>query len=1043
MSILPDTKAQTATPVVDTERPWPGLFPFTEQQSEYFFGRDDEIEELFRRVKRDTITVLYSKSGLGKSSLLQAGLFPRLRKAPFLPVYIRLKYDNTAGSLESQVKSALQDAIDKGDFAEVASPAPNEPLWEYLHRRGGNLIDRSGNVVCPVLVFDQFEEIFTLGESNETARQLREQFLICFADLAENSKPQELSERLADNSKLATQFDFSSAGCRFVVSLREEYVARLDDLRKIPSLASASSRMALKELNGGQALQAVSKPNPDLVTDEVSELIVRFVAGDKGGKSLSRLEVAPAILSLFCRELSIKRGDQPQITSDLVTGNADTIIDDFYKRCVDDKPAVVQRLIEDELVTESGYRNNVDLNDAKRQLEQAGVPDMMIDELVDERLLHIEDYRGKPRLELTHDVLLEPVKRRREQRRQKETQEKKEAEERAALAEAKRADELARVQLQKKLAEEQLELADAKRAHEKTKAKLFKKLLALACVVALAVLGLAFYALHQKKTALTNERLAEKARAEALENAASAKAAEKEALDNAQAAEKARAEAQQNADAAKKAEKEALASAQAAKTAEARLEKAMQQVQADKKQLADLSSSFLGNCDDIGTAFKDIAQEVGDPAIAELFFKLYEGVVESCVDSAAKLHKLDPDNIAVTNWLGKVRVQMAESAALRDDKEEAHKDCKEALVIADALGKEGNYKTQIVAARTYSLAGYLLLLLHDPDAVSPAEKGMTVVVAVQANGGANRFNAWDWDKLSDVYYYRGKMFEESKEYKNAIPLYQQSFDAESKAYAKDPDEGYMRFAMERAEDISNDARELNENDVAEVWHQKFVTIANGHASEQKTYSDALKILEEDKDYPAARVLIDRRIALLAKDQKALESKRQLADAYADSSRLSKEMNDWPRAVDDGKKSVDILLAARNTTTDPKALKKVTTDLAIAYGNLAWREIEAGKFQEALEDARKGLHEDPAQKWIGVNEAHALLFTGQIAEAKSIYMELKDETYKDRKLVEYIQDDFRQLCVRNLKNPEMADIARDLGINDPKLEACLASPTASK
>src|SRR6516165_12378470 len=62
---------------VNSENPWLGLASFTEEQSGYFFGRDGEIAELFRLLKRETLTVLFGQSGLGKTSLLQAGLFPQ------------------------------------------------------------------------------------------------------------------------------------------------------------------------------------------------------------------------------------------------------------------------------------------------------------------------------------------------------------------------------------------------------------------------------------------------------------------------------------------------------------------------------------------------------------------------------------------------------------------------------------------------------------------------------------------------------------------------------------------------------------------------------------------------------------------------------------------------------------------------------------------------------------------------------------------------------------------------------------------------------
>ena len=117
-----DATTPETSPVVDRERPWPGLFPFKEEQHNFFFGRDDEIDELLHCVKRETITLLFGKPGLGKSSILQAGLFPLLRRDGFLPVYIRLKFSEVAEALISQVKSAVVEAIEKGNFEKYPYP---------------------------------------------------------------------------------------------------------------------------------------------------------------------------------------------------------------------------------------------------------------------------------------------------------------------------------------------------------------------------------------------------------------------------------------------------------------------------------------------------------------------------------------------------------------------------------------------------------------------------------------------------------------------------------------------------------------------------------------------------------------------------------------------------------------------------------------------------------------------------------------------------------------------------------------------------------
>jgi hypothetical protein len=69
---------------------YPGPQPFSGQQQHIFFGRGKELDELLRLVRREQWLVLYGKSGLGKSSLLNAGLAPRLAKDDGMtPVFIR------------------------------------------------------------------------------------------------------------------------------------------------------------------------------------------------------------------------------------------------------------------------------------------------------------------------------------------------------------------------------------------------------------------------------------------------------------------------------------------------------------------------------------------------------------------------------------------------------------------------------------------------------------------------------------------------------------------------------------------------------------------------------------------------------------------------------------------------------------------------------------------------------------------------------------------------------------------------------------------
>ena len=103
-AVPPDISTETT---VDPENPWLGLSSYSEETRAYFHGRDDEAAELARRVQRKLLTVLFGQSGLGKTSLLRAGLAPRLRGSGFCPVYVRIDYAPESPSPAEQIKQAI------------------------------------------------------------------------------------------------------------------------------------------------------------------------------------------------------------------------------------------------------------------------------------------------------------------------------------------------------------------------------------------------------------------------------------------------------------------------------------------------------------------------------------------------------------------------------------------------------------------------------------------------------------------------------------------------------------------------------------------------------------------------------------------------------------------------------------------------------------------------------------------------------------------------------------------------------------------------
>jgi conflict system STAND superfamily ATPase/tetratricopeptide repeat protein len=407
---------------VDDSNPWIGLASFTEESRKYFYGREDEVAELARRVQRKLLTVLFGQSGLGKTSILRAGLVPRLRGQGYCPVYVRVDYSREAPEPAEQLKQAIaRTARRSGQWTQAGVATEGETLWEFLHHRDDVLLDEHGETLIPLLIFDQFEEVFTIAQSDEFGRARAARFIADLADLVENRPPASLESKLEADDTTAERFDFARSDYRVLISLREDYLAPLEGLKAgMPSVTQ--NRLRLAPMNGKQGLAAVMLPGKKLVTEEVAEAIVRFVAG---GSEIANAEVEPSLLSLICRELNDTRKAQgrSEISLDLLAGSHASILSNFYERALADQPAAVRCIIEDELLTDSGFRENIAEERLQRSFAAVGAAPHTLSTLVNRRLLRIEERLDVRRVELTHDVLTGVVKGSRDLRLEREARE--------------------------------------------------------------------------------------------------------------------------------------------------------------------------------------------------------------------------------------------------------------------------------------------------------------------------------------------------------------------------------------------------------------------------------------------------------------------------------------------------------------------------------------------------------------------------------------------------------------------------------------------
>ncbi|MEL7498343.1 MAG: SUMF1/EgtB/PvdO family nonheme iron enzyme [Planctomycetota bacterium] len=400
-------------PQLSPESPWLGLRPFLTDNRHYFYGRSSEIEELAERVFQRRLTVLYGRSGLGKTSLLRAGIIPQLNRDDVLVIYLRLAFHESAASLEQQVVNELLKHLP----GETDQEADTKELWELLHDPQFGFVDETGRVKKHVVfAFDQFEEVHTQGEAKRAEDVV--QFMDMLSCVVENRCPHALLDRLIDDSKLAERLMTNAQPAKVLVSLRDDFLFWLERWRtKMPSLLE--NRFELLPLSGLEAVKVVEGPAnkrcrkdaalPPIVDRSTAETIVKFVAGAPSDSSIEEITNVPPLLNLVCEQLNRSRLQQGAqvIDREQVRGQAQNVLSNFYVDSLNPYPDAVKEFVEDELLSASGFRESMTVDSAVARLEHHGVtdPKTVLDQLVEQRLLTVDDRGGVARLELTHDVL--------------------------------------------------------------------------------------------------------------------------------------------------------------------------------------------------------------------------------------------------------------------------------------------------------------------------------------------------------------------------------------------------------------------------------------------------------------------------------------------------------------------------------------------------------------------------------------------------------------------------------------------------------------
>lgn len=400
-----------------TSNPWIGLDSYREGQ--ILYGRSREIRDLSMAVFHNRQTVVYGRSGIGKSSLLHAGIFPEARLRGCLPVSVRFNHSGETG-YSDQLFRVISDAVTTygGVMTDIVEDGGAiRSLWEFFHRFRP---EKDGKPLTPLIVVDQFEEIFTLSKRAEQVRAFFDEL----ADLLNDVMPDYLQSAVQQTSASASggsMFDgldfhlpdnryMQDANFHLVLALREDYLSYLERYSsRIPALKQ--NRYGLLPITYTEAMEIITQPRPGLVNEEVADTIIRQVVTEE--EINADTPVDSAILSLFLSRLYEKKGDAPTIERQLVEEQGDALLEDFYAEIVAPLDKKTVWYLEDTLINADGHRENVTLESLYKN-DWLSSP--TVETLEKSHLLRLFSYGDVQRLEFAHDVLCPIIVRRRTQR---------------------------------------------------------------------------------------------------------------------------------------------------------------------------------------------------------------------------------------------------------------------------------------------------------------------------------------------------------------------------------------------------------------------------------------------------------------------------------------------------------------------------------------------------------------------------------------------------------------------------------------------------
>lgn len=242
--------------------PYKYLDYYTFEDADLFFGREEETQKMVGEILSTRLLVLFSPSGSGKTSFINAGVRPALERFGYQTVYVRL---------ESEPFFSVQSAI--AQVLNLKTDEKKDDLYEFIKTV-------TSKTKGPLVIFiDQFEEFFIFYRDKPL---LRQKFI---QQVAKVKYDDQLSVFL-------------------VLSLREDYFVNLHEFREaIPSIFQNNANVRLEPFTDEEARRVITLPlkvRGFEIEDGLVDTLIRELKKDGTG-------ILPIRIQIVCHTLWNKK----------------------------------------------------------------------------------------------------------------------------------------------------------------------------------------------------------------------------------------------------------------------------------------------------------------------------------------------------------------------------------------------------------------------------------------------------------------------------------------------------------------------------------------------------------------------------------------------------------------------------------------------------------------------------------------------------------------------------------------------------------------